>query len=268
MKATNESPDTLCSFCRKPYFAVGPLVEGPDNVYICGECADLCQSIVRQEKRRRGVTPSGPLPTDSQRMRAILDRLIPGQETAKAILSAAATCRLEGNGRILLVSPSQCSAKLLAKAVAFALDVPFAAGDSSGFGKTGSGNLFFDLLTAADFDVESAQRGVVFVGKMEVSAAQDAVLRLWHENVGNPVSGLRLNIGSLLFVCGASFVGLVEATRRLGRHPDESITPESLKEHGARPEWTASLVAVAHVPPFDDEGLTRVVDRMEFRHGS
>ena len=165
---------------------------------------------------------------DAQSIRDMLDRLIPGQEDAKAVLSEAAWGRHEGEGRVLLVGPSQSSAMFLAKAVAFACDVPFAAGDSSGLTRAGEGNLFLDLLTAADYAVESAQRGVVFVSGTDRPEAQEALERLWQENVSHPVSGFTIELGRVLFVCGASFAELDEANAPMGGGPAQPIAMESL----------------------------------------
>src|SRR4051812_42379991 len=96
--------DALCSFCRKSYRDVGPLVEGPGNVYICGECAELCRSIVDLERRRRADSRS---PAESSTLRERLDRLVPGQDEAKQALVLAAARRSEARGRVLLTGPQR-----------------------------------------------------------------------------------------------------------------------------------------------------------------
>jgi ATP-dependent Clp protease ATP-binding subunit ClpX len=257
--------NAYCSFCRKSYEDVGPLVEGPGDVYICSECVSLCQSIIDQEKRRRNITSAGPAAFDSKSVRGTLDRLIAKQEYAKAVLSEAACRRHEGKGRVLLIGPSQSSAMFLAKAVAFALEVPFAAGDWSGLATTGKGNVFYDLLAAADFDIESAKHGVVYVRGIERPEAQDLLSRLWQKNVSTPVDGLSIEVGGVLFVCGATFAGLDEAIVELGRHPEQLVTVESLKAVGARPEWAAALEAIARVSPLEEESLERIVIWIDFR---
>src|SRR3981081_158635 len=88
--------NAFCSFCRKSYRDVGPLIEGPGDVYICGECIELCQAIIEKEKRRRNAQVTGPATTDSAHVRDSLDRLVAGQEGAKAILVEAASSRHEG----------------------------------------------------------------------------------------------------------------------------------------------------------------------------
>jgi ATP-dependent Clp protease ATP-binding subunit ClpX len=107
--------NTDCSFCRKSYRDVGPLVEGPGEVYICGECIELCQSIIDQEKRRRG-RPGGSLPpeTTPEAIRGGLDQLVAGQHEAKEALVLAALRRCESSGLtppspVLLIGPTRSS---------------------------------------------------------------------------------------------------------------------------------------------------------------
>jgi ATP-dependent Clp protease ATP-binding subunit ClpX len=262
MKKTSKA---CCSFCRKSYRDVGPLVEGPSDVYICGECVELCQHIVDQERLRRGVTPAGSGPIKSQSILTTLDKVVAGQEYAKAALAEAASFRHEGRGRVLLIGPSQSSAMFLAKAVAYALGVPFAAGETSGLRKAGNGNLLFDLLAASNFDIESTQNGVVFVSGAERPDAQDALISLWQENVSDPGHGLQLDVRKVLFVCGATFAGLDDAIVRLGRHPQQPVTVEALRAVGVRAEWAGALAAIARVPPLDEQSLARVVKCVDFR---
>ena len=153
---------------------------------------------------------------------------------------------------------------LLAKAAAHVLNVPFATGDWRGLAQTGPGNLFFELLSVADFDLQAAERGIVFVGEMELLEAQDALQRLWQVNVSKPMDRLTIELGGILFVCGASFAGLDQAIVRLGRHPEQPIDVESLRAVGARPEWVAGLSAVAQVPTLDEENLKRIVECVDF----
>lgn len=121
--------NAYCSFCRKSYTDVGPLVEGPDRVYICAECIALCQSIVVQERRRRAPPP---LPVGPPQVRAKLDQLVSGQHEAKEILAHAFASRSEGSGKVLLLGSSRGAKIFIASALAHALEVPFVPGDSSG----------------------------------------------------------------------------------------------------------------------------------------
>jgi ATP-dependent Clp protease ATP-binding subunit ClpX len=256
---------SYCSFCRKSYRDVGPLVEGAGDVYICGECIELCQSIIDQERRRRNP----PRPVEPAFLREKLDRLVSGQDEAKQGLVQAAGARSEGRGRVLLIGPS-CSAQIvLARALAHTLQVPFAAGDAGGLlsRKHESGDiipLLFNLLRAGDFDVEAAQQGVVFVDGADRPEAQRVLLRLWQDNICRPVTTLQLAVGNILFVCGGSFVGLDEAIARLGRHSEQPVTIEGLTAAGAQPDWANCLAAIARVPPLDEANLRRLVHWVDF----
>jgi ATP-dependent Clp protease ATP-binding subunit ClpX len=259
--------NAYCSFCRKSYTEVGPLVEGPGDVYICGECTELCQAIIDQERRRRN--PPAP-PAEPLSLRARLDQLVTGQDEAKEALVLAAASRNEGGGRALLIGPSSSARLLLARALAHALEVPFAAGDPSDLVPSGVGTqqvplLFFRLLQASDFDVEAAQRGVVFVDGAERADAQDALLRLWRYQACEPVAGFQLVVGGILFVCGGSFADLEETITRSGRHVEQPVRIDDLRAAGVRSDWVGYLTGVARVAPLDEENLLRIVHWVDFR---
>lgn len=264
---TKPRRNAYCSFCRKSHQEVGPLVEGPGDVFICGLCVELCLSILDGEKRRRASTAPKSAATDSPRIRATLDRLIINQQDGKAVLCEAAHTRHDGPSRILLVGPSRSSMLCLAKALAFALEAPFVAGDSSSLTMPGKENLFWQLLAAADFNLDVAQRGVAFVAGMESPEAQDALLRIWAENGTQPIHGLTIDAREMLIICGATFAGHDEAIVALGRHPEQPITAQSLMGVGARPDWAAALTAIARVPPLDEQSLWRIINSVEFRRG-
>ncbi|HYH66037.1 MAG TPA: ClpX C4-type zinc finger protein, partial [Urbifossiella sp.] len=138
--------NAYCSFCRRSHRDVGPLVEGPGDVYICGECIELCQSIIDQEKKRRGGPKQTSSNTPSPRsIKEKLDQYVIGQQRAKKALSVAVhnhykRLSLGESGvkdveveksNILLIGPTGSGKTLLARTLAKVLDVPFAIGDAT-----------------------------------------------------------------------------------------------------------------------------------------
>jgi ATP-dependent Clp protease ATP-binding subunit ClpX len=260
-----------CSFCRKSYREVGPLVEGPEGVYICGECVELCLSIIAQEKRRRKHTvSSGHSPPDPTDVRNKLDQLIRGEEEAKGALVSAAACRHEIAGRVLLLGPSRSSKIFLARALACALDLPFVAEDLGGIGKRSEGGehvllLLHDLLRGSDFDIEAAQHGVLYVAGAERLDTQENLLRLWQGTIPTTVGGIPLDTRGVLFVCDGTFGNLEDTIVRMGRHVEQPITADLLVAAGARADWVGQLTAIARMHSLDDETLTRIVQAVDFK---
>ena len=270
--------NAFCSFCRKSHVDCGPLVEGPDENYICGDCADLCRMIVQQERRRRSrADPSRPqlstLDLLRQRLSACLHVDAKPTSALLAGVAAHAESLLGGNtpdrSLIVLAGPSAAAGLIVTRLIASALEAPFWLIDRECLLRGGtffSGDSeLFEILKSGDFDRERFHKSIAFVDQADNRPVQEALGRMILGGADDKsLTDIGLDTRKILFVCGGAFVGLDEVALRGGQQPNDQLNTSDLVSWGMRHDLAERLHAALWWNALDEQTLFRIASFAEF----